>query len=162
MFQLLRLSAAAPGALVTGAVVLLVAALRVAAWQDQRASRRWREEASAAAARADVARALGETIADPEVRSAWDVVCDALRQGWLADAGDVAALAAELERGDTRRLMEEASIGPDDDAPAGDRVALHHVGLVPEHRSCPRGLLVADLGRLAAALDRAAGSSATG
>jgi hypothetical protein len=156
--QLTRLSA--PGPLVSAVVVALLVALRVAAGRDERTRRRWSEDAGAAGARAELARARGEGIADLEVKAAWDVVCDALQEGWLEGAADVAALVAALERGEGRQLMEEASIGPDDDAPGSDRIALYHVGLVPSLRSCPRGPLVIELGRLADALDRATGSIA--
>jgi hypothetical protein len=106
---------------------------------------------NAHAAHARIAAELAGTITDPEVASAWIVICDALARGWLAGAAEVDRLHAELARGGGVQLAEEVSIDLDDEAP-GDRVLLYHIGFEPNHRSCPRAAFLHELARLAAAL----------
>jgi hypothetical protein len=129
--------------LVLGAVVAVVGVWQLVAARDRRG--RFAAQADRLR-RADAALAITGSLADPEVRDAWPLVCDAIAHGWLDHPAD---LAARLRAGGGMQLMEEAAIDIDDEAPAGDRVLVYHAGFDPPRRTCPLEPFVAAIDRLA-------------
>ncbi len=95
--------------------------------------------------RADAAEGMTASIADPDVRAAWPMVCDALAHGCLDDPAE---LARRLRAGGGMQLMEEAAIDIDDET-AG-RALLYHAGFDPPRRTCPLAAFLAALDELAA------------